>query len=148
MGGAPNLSPRENLKRILEERRRAISDDLRHGLRESCDGTFSDGADGVLDPVDSGELSFQDEIRFALISMKTQTLIRIDDALARLADGRYGRCDDCGQDIPEARLRAMPFALRCTRCEELRENTERQRQRSGRLMGRLREEEQQYKSDG
>ena len=128
----------EDLKRILEQRRAAIVGEIRHGIRESCDGAVVEGAEVVHDAADSGETTFQEEIHFALMSMKTETLLRIDDALARLAEGRYGRCDDCGQDIPAPRLQAMPFALRCRHCEELRENAEHERQRGERLMERLR----------
>ena len=138
-----DLKRTEDLKRILEQRRAAILAELRHGIRESCDGSVVEGAEVVHDAVDSGETTFQDEIRFALISMKTETLLRIDDALARLADGGYGRCDDCGQDIPAARLQAMPFALRCRQCEELRENA-RQPQRGERLMERIRFDRSDY----
>jgi len=127
----------DSLRRVLEERRRTIVADLRQGIRESCDGDAVDRADGVLDAADIGELACQDEIRFALIDMKAETLVRIDDALSRLADGRYGSCDDCGSDIPEARLRAMPFAVRCLRCQESREHEVRDHRRSERLMDRL-----------
>jgi len=127
----------DSLRRVLEERRRTIVADLRQGIRQSCDGDAVDRADGVLDAADIGELACQDEIRFALIDMKAETLVRIDDALSRLADGRYGSCDDCGSDIPEARLRAMPFAVRCLRCQESREHEVRDHRRSERLMDRL-----------
>ena len=127
----------DSLRRVLEERQRTIVADLRQGIRQSCDGDAVDRADGVLDAADIGELACQDEIRFALIDMKAETLVRIDDALSRLADGRYGSCDDCGSDIPEARLRAMPFAVRCLRCQESREHEVRDHRRSERLMDRL-----------
>lgn len=42
-------------------------------------------------------------------------------ALARLDSGDYGVCVDCGREIPEARLEAMPFALRCIDCQSRRE---------------------------
>jgi DnaK suppressor protein len=119
----------QNLKNLLEERRDVIVTDLRQIIREARDGAFMERADGELGTADSGEINIQDDVRFAMMNMKTETLARIDDALTRLADGRYGRCDDCGQDIPEPRLRAVPFAFRCTACEELREAAQRRRQR-------------------
>jgi DnaK suppressor protein len=36
-------------------------------------------------------------------------------ALAKVDDGTYGRCDDCGQPIPAERLEALPWAIRCLR---------------------------------
>ncbi|KAB1654067.1 TraR/DksA family transcriptional regulator [Pseudoclavibacter chungangensis] len=43
---------------------------------------------------------------------------QVDDALARLDVGTYGVCIDCGRPIPDARLRARPFAVRCVPCAE------------------------------
>ena len=60
--------------------------------------------------------------------MKSETLNKITDALARLEQGDYGNCFDCGEEIAEKRLRALPFAVRCKDCEEARENAE-QRER-------------------
>ena len=47
----------------------------------------------------------------------------------RLEEGTYGNCFECGDEIAEARLRALPFALRCKDCEEARETAE-QRERA------------------
>jgi DnaK suppressor protein len=47
------------------------------------------------------------------------TLGHIDRALAKLDEGSYGRCDACGEEIPAARLRAMPDRSLCVRCAGL-----------------------------
>jgi len=78
----------------------------------------------ALDPTDaaeSAEIDMQDEMRFALMQMKAETLERVEDALRRLDAGTFGVCVDCGDDISERRIRALPFALRCTACEDVRE---------------------------
>ena len=59
----------------------------------------------------------------ALAQIQGDMLERIDAALARLAEGRYGDCAECGTPIPSQRLRALPFAVRCRECEEARETT-------------------------
>jgi DnaK suppressor protein len=61
--------------------------------------------------------------------MKSETLTKIDAALRRLEEGTYGDCFECGDQISEARLRALPFAVRCKDCEEARETAE-QRERA------------------
>ena len=63
-------------------------------------------------------------VEFALIQMKSETLNRVNEALGRLEAGSYGFCYECGDEISEARLRALPFALRCKDCEEEREQAE------------------------
>jgi len=69
-------------------------------------------------------LEAQDELEFALLQMKADTLSRIDAALRRLDEGSYGDCFQCGDEIAEARLRALPFAVRCKCCEEALETLE------------------------
>ena len=44
------------------------------------------------------------------------TLARTERALEKLDEGSYGRCDNCGRDIPLARLRAMPDSVMCVDC--------------------------------
>ncbi len=54
----------------------------------------------------------------ALEANREQMLEAIDGALARIEEGSYGRCEDCGEEIPGVRLDALPFASRCVQCEE------------------------------
>ncbi len=58
--------------------------------------------------------------------MKAETLDQINQALSRLDEGAYGYgyCLECGEEIPELRLRALPFAIRCKDCEEALEVAE------------------------
>jgi DnaK suppressor protein len=76
----------------------------------------------VYDAGESSDSDIQEDIEFALIQMKTETLGKIDEALARLEEGAYGNCFECGDEIAEPRLRALPFAVRCKDCEQAREN--------------------------
>lgn len=45
-------------------------------------------------------------------------------ALEKIEEGTYGQCDDCGEAIPEGRLRAVPGAIRCVTCQREREEQE------------------------
>jgi RNA polymerase-binding transcription factor DksA len=64
------------------------------------------------------------DLDVAIVDLASATLKRIDQALDRLDTGEYGRCTRCGQPIGEARLRALPFAVRCRSCEDARETEE------------------------
>lgn len=116
------------LKRILEERRLEIIGEVQNKMRDvrSEDAVIS--RQNVRDEAETCQLDVQDDIEFALLQMKAETLEKISEALVRLEQGRYGRCYECGSDITERRLRALPFAVRCRNCEEARE-TERQQER-------------------
>ena len=113
------------LKRILEERRREILAQVQEKMRDvRAEGGIGEGQ-GVLDAAESSESDIQDDIEFALIQMKSETLHRIEEALTRLDEGSFGNCFECGDEISERRLRALPFAVRCKDCEEARELAER-----------------------
>jgi len=117
------------LKQMLDGRRREIQAEVQgkmRGVRE--EGTWGGKLNEVLDAVESAEADIQEDIEFALVQMKSETLNKIHDALMRLEQGDYGYCFDCGEEIAEKRLRALPFAVRCKDCEEARENAQ-QRER-------------------
>ena len=117
------------LKQMLDERRREIQAEVQGKMRNvRAEGTWGGKQNEVLDAVESSEADIQDDIEFALIQMKSETLSKINDALTRLEQGDYGNCFDCGEEIAEKRLRALPFAVRCKDCEEAREVAE-QRER-------------------
>jgi len=63
----------------------------------------------------------QRDLAVALEERELAELNAIGAALARVADGSYGSCTDCGADIPQARLHAAPTALRCIGCQSLSE---------------------------
>lgn len=122
MTATTNGSRDRELRTTLEDRRRElvfeVQDKIRGGRRD-----FTNERD-VLDEGDSSAVDIQEEIEFALIQMKAETLAKIDAALRRLGDGAYGECFECGDEIADARLRALPLAVRCKDCEEARETAE------------------------
>ena len=120
-GGRMDRDRYAELKRILEERRREIMSEVQGKMRDVRTESANNPTHGVLDAVESSEADIQDDIEFALIQMKAETLNKINDALRRLEEGTYGNCFECGEEIAEKRLRALPFAVRCKDCEEARE---------------------------
>jgi DnaK suppressor protein len=122
------------LKHMLDERRKEIQAEVQgkmRGVRE--EGTWGGKLNEVLDAVESSEADIQEELEFALIQMKSETLNKVNDALHRLDQGDYGYCYECGDEIAEKRLRALPFAVRCKDCEAQREVVEqRERQANAR----------------
>ena len=120
-GGEMNRDRYSELKRILEERRREIMEQVQEKIRDVRAEGANNPNQGVLDAVESSEADIQDDIEFALIQMKAETLNKIEEALRRLEEGTFGYCFECGEEISERRLRALPFALRCKDCEEARE---------------------------
>jgi DnaK suppressor protein len=103
---------------MLEDRRREIHEKLR-SLRESIPMDTA----GVRDAEEQSVDDFVQEVDLALMQMKSETLKRIDQAIFRLEEGTYGRCQDCDAEIPPARLRALPFAALCRDCQAEAEST-------------------------
>ena len=130
-----------DLKRMLEERRREILSEVQGRIRDQREADAWGKVHEVLDAGESSEADIQEDIEFALIQMKAETLTKINDALGRLGEGTYGYCADCGGEISDKRLRALPFAVRCKECEEgagsgggARESRGSEAQRSGVLL--------------
>jgi DnaK suppressor protein len=134
-----NQSRYDDLKRMLEDRKREILAEVQEKIRDVRSENSFGKMNEVLDSGESSEADIQEDIEFALIQMKAETLSKINEVLARLEEGAYGYCFECGQDISQQRLRALPFAVRCKDCEETRENLARrerlqaQRQQSSSL---------------
>jgi DnaK suppressor protein len=116
----------DELRKMLADRLYELTRDVHGKIREARVDSFNERQ--AIDQGETSELDAQDELEFALIQMNAETLNRIDAALRRLDEGTYGHCVECGDEIGEARLRALPFAARCRDCEEVRELTE-QRER-------------------
>ena len=98
-----------------DSKRRAEQDSRRSG------STWGGHLHEVLDGVEASDADVQEDIEFAVIQMKSETLSLIDEALDRLRDGDYGFCFECGAGMSEKRLRALPFAARCKPCAESQE---------------------------
>jgi DnaK suppressor protein len=107
------------LKKMLEDRGRELKHEVQGKLRDARNDSTKERE--VFDEGESSEIDFQAEIGFALLQIKVETLNAIDAAVRRLEEGTYGDCVECGDGIHEARLRALPFAVRCRECEEARE---------------------------
>lgn len=105
------------LRDMLRVLRRQTQADIRGRLRQER----SSGRRDVGDELDRTDSDAQGDLALALLRMKMETVVRIDHALARLDEGRYGRCLACDLEIAEPRLGALPFAVRCRACEDMRE---------------------------
>lgn len=72
----------------------------------------------TADTGDPGEVHNQ----AALIATTRQSLSQISEALRRIAEGRFGLCEDCGNAIPRERLEILPHAKYCVPCQQRRGN--------------------------
>jgi DnaK suppressor protein len=115
----PKERRNHKLESMLVERGRELRHDVQGRIRSARSDSSRES--DVLDEAEACELDVQTEIDFVLLQIKVEALTAIDAAVRRIGAGTYGDCAECGGDIHEARLRALPFAVRCRECEEVRE---------------------------
>jgi DnaK suppressor protein len=76
-------------------------------------------------PINMAELGSEtsdQELTLALLGSDKDALDQIEAAIARIDEGGFGRCQDCGGKIPKSRLEAIPYAAQCVQCASQREN--------------------------
>ena len=72
----------------------------------------------LADEVDVIRLNEDREMSFATRSLLVERANKLAEALERLRGGEYGVCQECGETIAPARLRAMPEVTTCVRCQD------------------------------
>jgi DnaK suppressor protein len=77
------------------------------------------------DELDAASEEFIRGLALRLRDREGYYLKKVDDALRRIEMGTFGRCEECGEEIAFARLRARPVAMLCIRCKEGQEAVER-----------------------
>jgi DnaK suppressor protein len=111
------LQTREKaLRERLLSKRRAVARELRRELERRWSRPAQ--RDVGIDLAEEVGISLEEEIGLTAASQRTEVIKQIDRMLERLDEGRGGLCEDCGREIGKARLRVMPFATRCTDCQE------------------------------
>lgn len=97
----------------LQERSAELTRRLERLRREGTGMVGSELADYDQHPADSGTETLEQEIDETTDMMLADELRQVTVALERLADGSYGKCVDCGREIPRERLEAIPESVRC-----------------------------------
>lgn len=104
-------SIRDLLLRRREELVEQMHGELADSRADRVGARFDDVADRASD-------SLYSELAQGVAEIATADLHRIERALARIDERTYGRCEICGKPIPKARLRLLPFADLCVRCQQ------------------------------
>jgi DnaK suppressor protein len=106
------------MKSMNEDRFRLELELRAWDLRQSLRGGGQLVIERVPDDLDATLLAAERES--ATNELKRTLLLRqVEVALERLQAGKYGSCINCGQEIPENRLNAVPWAIYCTACQEV-----------------------------
>ena len=114
---------RAELDQLIRREHQRLMAELREEIEQSRQETFGAVEGGVGDSADEAVADLLSDLDAAEITRDLGDIRALEAAMARLADGTYGRCHECGLDIGVARLRAQPAALRCVVCQEIYEKT-------------------------
>ena len=115
------------LDKFLEGQRKALFEERDTYLRQA--ETLKAEADALAEDMEPGDVQFDEESGegdtinvererdLALSAQARAAVEEIDKALEKIDLGTYGVCEQCGENIPKERLRALPYAALCVRCK-------------------------------
>jgi DnaK suppressor protein len=117
----------QQVEKRLREREQEIAT-RREQLRRSGENMLdSELADYDQHPADEGTETHEQQLDETTDFILAAEADNVETALERLAKGDYGKCVDCGKEIPRARLEAIPEAVRCIEDQARHEATLRAR---------------------
>lgn len=93
------------LSQLEEEALRPVGGEAAGGL-----------SDVPVHPADLGTENFEEEVALGLLENEAKLLTEINDALDRIEQGTFGRCENCQREFSRARLDALPYARYCLEC--------------------------------
>ena len=103
----------EKLEELLKEADRTV------------DGMTDAKAENFPDPTDRASLESNRNFTLRIRDRERKLIVKINEALARIDDGSYGKCEECGEAIGLERLRARPVTTLCIDCKSMQEAEER-----------------------
>jgi len=122
----------EALHKMLIGKRQEIIREIEESLGQSLTEDQQRRLESARDVGDQALMDLERELGISLMEMRNRRRQSIDEALTRLHEGTYGICAECGVEISEKRLQAVPFAKLCVECQsraELLEKIEREEDR-------------------
>lgn len=116
---------RNALRKQLEDRRRLLRAELTAKLNAQDNPALLGLRNRMEETDDWAVADLETALDVAEVSRDAGELRELEGALARMQDGTYGECQECGQPIPYGRLAAAPSAPRCIACQEKLEAAQR-----------------------
>ena len=113
----------EEFRRTIATRREALLAEIQGDVARSRDESYAAIAGPVVDTADEAVADLLADMDNAETSRDLNEARQLEAAQARIEDGSFGDCVDCGLEIGLARLRAVPTASRCVKCQDVHEKT-------------------------
>ncbi len=110
------LGGKDKIKELLEKKKKEILSLYYQDFKEGQIKTIE--PEDFIDMATSG---YERELHLSLSDTERKTLEEIEQALQRLETGQYGICQNCGKTIQIPRLKAVPWARFCIKCQQMYE---------------------------
>ncbi len=111
----------KELESILRDRHAQLQEEVSAALEETGEREFQDVAGRVRDPGEESVADLIADTNLTRIAQLSREARAIERALTEIDSGGYGICDECGQPIGYARLKAQPTAILCIEDQRKRE---------------------------
>ena len=109
----------EQFRKQLVAKKEEIADEAGKTLSEMTDQTSN-----VPDPNDRASIESGRSFELRIRDRERKLVTKIEEAIARIDDGSYGMCEDCGEEIGLKRLEARPVTMLCIDCKTAQETKE------------------------
>ncbi len=114
-----------DFKKIILARKEDILDDIKHVSEDTLKKTQKDAAGDIsgyaYHMADVATDTYDREFSLGLASNEREILYELDDALKKIEEGSFGICEQCKSLITKIRLKAVPQARLCVKCQEKKE---------------------------
>ena len=107
-----------DMKKLLLERRSDLFSGMEQNLKYQSEPSATKG-----DSSDLASNALDSDTAMQLAESGSSELVQIDEALRKIEEGTYGKCESCGGEIPWGRLEAVPYATLCVSCKEKQERS-------------------------
>ena len=112
-------------KQIILKRKEEVNDEIKHisddTLKKSQKDASGDISGYTYHMADVATDNYDREFSLGLASNDRKSLYELNDALKKVEEGTFGICEECKHLITKARLKALPHARLCVKCQEKRE---------------------------
>ncbi len=120
-----NKKELNEFKKLVIKKKDAALDEIKHisedTLKKSQKEASGDISGYTYHMADVATDTYDREFSLGLASNERTFIYELDDALKKIEDGTYGVCEDCKIPISKTRLKAVPYARLCVKCQEKKE---------------------------
>jgi len=117
-------------RELLLEKHAALVNQVSRLAQEAAESTeATENSKSPLSSAENASDTFEQDFAFMSIESEENLLRKVNRALQRLRENKYGKCEECGQDITPERVEALPWATMCVKCQAREERGELRRGR-------------------